>query len=242
MPGWGHSVGPTLGSVLNRFGGATGCSCTAGCGMRTPSACVSCSCASTPCRWVRRGSPACPRPALPDDAPRHLPASGSGALAGNPFGLDRAALAADLGFASVMPNSMYGVADRDFVVRPPPCSRDACPLVWPTCTWADARCPGRVLVLVHVDDGPHQPLRRGLGRLQHRRVWLCRPGRRIQVCTGETRQNRANRAPQGKAHKTGHHRATQGKHITKVNGQFPSLLACYWQRIPIPGNCLFLHA
>jgi len=44
-------------------------------------------------------------------------AAGSGALAGNPFGLDRAALAKDLGFASVMPNSMYGVSDRDFVVR-----------------------------------------------------------------------------------------------------------------------------
>lgn len=46
-------------------------------------------------------------------------AAGSGALAGNPFGLDRAALAKDLGFASVMPNSMYGVSDRDFVVCPP---------------------------------------------------------------------------------------------------------------------------
>ncbi|KAI8930140.1 argininosuccinate lyase [Entophlyctis helioformis] len=42
---------------------------------------------------------------------------GSGALAGNPFGVDRTALAADLGFGSVMPNSLYGVSDRDFVAE-----------------------------------------------------------------------------------------------------------------------------
>jgi argininosuccinate lyase len=41
---------------------------------------------------------------------------GAGALAGNPFGLDRRALAADLGFASVTHNSLDAVADRDFCV------------------------------------------------------------------------------------------------------------------------------
>ncbi|KAA0201938.1 hypothetical protein HAZT_HAZT004763 [Hyalella azteca] len=40
---------------------------------------------------------------------------GCGALAGNPFNIDRKALAADLGFSSVMHNSMMAVADRDFV-------------------------------------------------------------------------------------------------------------------------------
>ncbi len=42
---------------------------------------------------------------------------GSGALAGNPFGLDRRALAADLGFERVSANSVDGVSDRDFVVE-----------------------------------------------------------------------------------------------------------------------------
>jgi argininosuccinate lyase len=42
---------------------------------------------------------------------------GSGALVGNPFGIDRDALAADLGFASTLNNSMAAVADRDFVVE-----------------------------------------------------------------------------------------------------------------------------
>ena len=42
---------------------------------------------------------------------------GSGPLAGNPFaGLDRDAIAADLGFQTVGPNSMNSVSDRDFVV------------------------------------------------------------------------------------------------------------------------------
>lgn len=40
---------------------------------------------------------------------------GSGALAGNPFGVDRRALAADLGFSRITHNSMMAVADRDFV-------------------------------------------------------------------------------------------------------------------------------
>jgi len=40
---------------------------------------------------------------------------GSGALAGNPFGVDRQALAADLGFDRVCPNSMDAVSDRDYV-------------------------------------------------------------------------------------------------------------------------------
>lgn len=47
---------------------------------------------------------------------------GSGALAGNPFGVDRQALAADLEFERVCPNSMDAVSDRDYVagtaVRP----------------------------------------------------------------------------------------------------------------------------
>lgn len=43
---------------------------------------------------------------------------GSGALAGNPFGLDRAALAADLGFTSgVSANSLDAVSDRDFIAE-----------------------------------------------------------------------------------------------------------------------------
>lgn len=42
---------------------------------------------------------------------------GAGALAGCPFPVDRAALAADLGFAAVSPNSMDAVSDRDFVVE-----------------------------------------------------------------------------------------------------------------------------
>ena len=42
---------------------------------------------------------------------------GSGALAGNPFGIDRRALAADLGFSAVSANSLDGVEDRDYVVE-----------------------------------------------------------------------------------------------------------------------------
>ena len=42
---------------------------------------------------------------------------GSGALAGNPFLLDREFLAKELGFASIAENSLYGVGDRDFVVE-----------------------------------------------------------------------------------------------------------------------------
>ncbi|CAK7204329.1 argininosuccinate lyase [Sporothrix eucalyptigena] len=42
---------------------------------------------------------------------------GCGALAGNPFGIDRAAMAAELGFDSLLWNSMGGVADRDFVAE-----------------------------------------------------------------------------------------------------------------------------
>lgn len=40
---------------------------------------------------------------------------GSGAIAGNPFGIDRLTLASDLGFEGVTLNSMQAVADRDFV-------------------------------------------------------------------------------------------------------------------------------
>ncbi|KAF9581315.1 argininosuccinate lyase [Lunasporangiospora selenospora] len=42
---------------------------------------------------------------------------GSGALAGNPFGIDRDFLAKELGFDSIIPNSLYGVSDRDFVAE-----------------------------------------------------------------------------------------------------------------------------
>ena len=43
---------------------------------------------------------------------------GSGALAGNPFGVDRQALARDLGMAGgVCPNSMDAVSDRDYVAE-----------------------------------------------------------------------------------------------------------------------------
>jgi len=42
---------------------------------------------------------------------------GSGALAGNPFGLDRQSLATDLGFANVAANSVDAVSDRDYVIE-----------------------------------------------------------------------------------------------------------------------------
>lgn len=42
---------------------------------------------------------------------------GAGALAGNPFAIDRTALAAELGFDSVAENSVDAVSDRDYVVE-----------------------------------------------------------------------------------------------------------------------------
>jgi argininosuccinate lyase len=42
---------------------------------------------------------------------------GAGALAGNPFGIDRQALANELGFSSVSPNSIDAVSDRDYVIE-----------------------------------------------------------------------------------------------------------------------------
>ena len=42
---------------------------------------------------------------------------GSGALAGHPFGLDRAALGQALGFAEVSLNSLDATSDRDFVAE-----------------------------------------------------------------------------------------------------------------------------
>jgi len=42
---------------------------------------------------------------------------GSGALAGAPFAVDRQALAEDLGFAAVSPNSLDAVSDRDFAAE-----------------------------------------------------------------------------------------------------------------------------
>lgn len=55
---------------------------------------------------------------LDDLAPRVdvLPL-GSGALAGNPVGIDRAFLAGALGFAALSPNSLDAVADRDHLVE-----------------------------------------------------------------------------------------------------------------------------
>lgn len=44
--------------------------------------------------------------------------SSAGALAGNPFGVDRQQIAKDLGFiGGVCPNSMDAVSDRDFVLE-----------------------------------------------------------------------------------------------------------------------------
>ncbi|MCL4507552.1 MAG: argininosuccinate lyase [Chloroflexi bacterium] len=42
---------------------------------------------------------------------------GSGALAGNPFAIDRTELAKELGFAAVSDNSLDGVSDRDFIAE-----------------------------------------------------------------------------------------------------------------------------
>jgi argininosuccinate lyase len=42
---------------------------------------------------------------------------GTGALAGHPFGIDRRALAAELGFNAVAENSMDAVSDRDYVAE-----------------------------------------------------------------------------------------------------------------------------
>ena len=42
---------------------------------------------------------------------------GSGALAGNPFQVDRDFLAKELGFQSVAENSLWGVGDRDFIAE-----------------------------------------------------------------------------------------------------------------------------
>jgi len=42
---------------------------------------------------------------------------GSGALAGNPFQIDREFLAKKLNFSGVIPNSLLGVSDRDFIAE-----------------------------------------------------------------------------------------------------------------------------
>ena len=42
---------------------------------------------------------------------------GCGALAGNPFVVDREFLANELGFSSVAENSLWGVGDRDFITE-----------------------------------------------------------------------------------------------------------------------------
>ena len=57
---------------------------------------------------------------LQDLLPRvNLLPLGNGALAGNPFPIDRdwLALAQELGFAAPTPNSLDGVSDRDFVAE-----------------------------------------------------------------------------------------------------------------------------
>lgn len=40
---------------------------------------------------------------------------GSGAIAGNPFQIDRRILANELDFSEITENSMYAIGDRDFV-------------------------------------------------------------------------------------------------------------------------------
>ena len=54
-----------------------------------------------------------------DDVAKRVNVSplGTGALSGNPFGLDRAFMAEELGFPRVHPNSLAAVADRDFVAE-----------------------------------------------------------------------------------------------------------------------------
>lgn len=42
---------------------------------------------------------------------------GCGALAGNAFGIDRVAMAEELGFEGLILNSMAGVGDRDFILE-----------------------------------------------------------------------------------------------------------------------------
>ena len=42
---------------------------------------------------------------------------GSGALAGNPFNIDRGFLAQELGFTGIIQNSLYGVSDRDYIAE-----------------------------------------------------------------------------------------------------------------------------
>lgn len=42
---------------------------------------------------------------------------GSGALSGNAFNIDRSAMAVELGFEGVLPNSMAAVGDRDFILE-----------------------------------------------------------------------------------------------------------------------------
>lgn len=42
---------------------------------------------------------------------------GSGAIAGNPFRVNRAMMADELGFKDVTPNSIYAVSDRDNISK-----------------------------------------------------------------------------------------------------------------------------
>ena len=63
---------------------------------------------------------------IPLDRPRALQTShqhvnklplGAGAIVGHPFGIDREAMAEELGFEGIINNSTAAVADRDFVVE-----------------------------------------------------------------------------------------------------------------------------
>ena len=64
------------------------------------------------CAWQRDAQ------RLQDLLPRvNLLPLGNGALAGNPFPIDRDWLAQELGFAAPTPNSLDGVSDRDFVAE-----------------------------------------------------------------------------------------------------------------------------
>jgi argininosuccinate lyase len=65
---------------------------------------------------------------------------GSGALAGNPFNIDRISLAKALGFDSVTKNSMHAVGDRDFIGT----QKISQPRILPTIEFQRNFCFGRL--------------------------------------------------------------------------------------------------
>ncbi len=89
---------------------------------------------------------------------------GAGALAGNPFGLNREQLATEMGFATISENSIDAVCDRDYLVE--------------FLAWA-------ALVQVHLSS-----LAEDLSHLVQPRIWLCPGGRglchRLQPDAPET--------------------------------------------------------